>query len=349
MSDITAKDIAKRLGLSPSAVSLALNGKPGVSDKTRVMVMDMAAELGYSLPRSSFPSNATKRSVCFLIFVDRVVSIAEHSSFSTFVLKGIESAASALGYTVLVRYLYASQPIHTQIADVLSDVCGIIVLGTEITESGLSEMSAFIESASMLPIIVLDNTLLANQVDCVANNNFLGAQQATKHLISQGYRRIGYLRSKPRIQVFNEREAGLRKTLADAALPIGPIVDVGISTESALLDFSAWLKSRPDLPDAFFAENDVVAVAAIRALNMYQIKIPSQVAVVGFDDIPICDMTFPPLTTVHAFKETLGRVAFTTMHMRLTAGQNTITAQKTGLCKIELSTQLRIRESTAAK
>lgn len=348
MAEVTAKDIAKRLGLSPSAVSLALNGKPGVSDKTRIMVMDMAAELGYTLPHSVIGANTPKKSICFLIYVDRVVSIAEHTSFSTFVLRGIEATASALGYTVIVRYLYASQPIQAQISDVLNEACGIVVLGTEITKNCLSEMEAFVEYASAVPIVVLDNTLLADKVDCVCNNNFLGVQQAIRHLISQGCRRIGYLRSKQRIQAFDEREEGLRATLRDANLEIAQIVDVGISSESALLDFTAWLKTKPELPDAFFAENDVVAVAAIRALNMHNIKIPQQVAIIGFDDIPICDMTFPPLSTVHAFKETLGRVAVNTIHMRLIAGHNTTTAQKTGLCKNEISTQLRIRESTVA-
>ena len=161
MAEVTAKDIAKRLGLSPSAVSLALNGKPGVSDKTRIMVMDMAAELGYTLPHSVIGANTPKKSICFLIYVDRVVSIAEHTSFSTFVLRGIEATASALGYTVIVRYLYASQPIQAQISDVLNEACGIVVLGTEITKNCLSEMEAFVEYASAVPIVVLDNTLLA--------------------------------------------------------------------------------------------------------------------------------------------------------------------------------------------
>ena len=106
MPSTTARDIAKKLGISTASVSVALNGKPGVSQATRDKVLAAARELGYNISRNA---TAEKKVLCFLIYVDQIVGIAQETTFYTFVLKGVEAAAKALGYCILIRYYYANR------------------------------------------------------------------------------------------------------------------------------------------------------------------------------------------------------------------------------------------------
>lgn len=343
MSGVTARDIAAHLGLSASAVSLALNNKPGVSEQTRALVFDAAARMGYSGLRVPVPSPARRR-LCFVFYVNKLVSIAENTTFSSFVLQGVESAASALGYSTQVRYLRAGESIERQAADICRDVDGILLLGTDVTGESLPEIETFLEAASALPTVIVDNFILAGRLDSVGNDNAAGSRQAVEYLLRRGCRRIGYLRSRHRILNFEEREAGLRAALADAGLKPADIVDMGISFDDAIVDMDRYLSAHRTLPDGFFAENDVIAAAAVRAMKARGIELPAQVSVVGFDDIPICELADPSLTTVHAFKEQLGEVAVRLLDQRLLTRPDTPGAVS-GRLRIAVSTQLHIRNS----
>ena len=106
MAGITAKELAKKLNISPSAVSLAINGKPGVSEKTRTLVLETAMQMGYTkaAPTGSFHTGKT---ICYIRYGGTVINAAEHTSFSSFVLRGVEARATELGYNTQVRYLNA--------------------------------------------------------------------------------------------------------------------------------------------------------------------------------------------------------------------------------------------------
>ena len=108
MPEITAKDIAGQLGISTAAVSMALNGKPGVSSETRSKVLAAAAKIGYVTPKTRQSERQAKNIISFVIYVG--IGVAEQTTFSTFVLRGAEAAAKSLGYRVLVHYFYANQP-----------------------------------------------------------------------------------------------------------------------------------------------------------------------------------------------------------------------------------------------
>ncbi len=344
MAGVTAKEIAARLGLSASAVSLALNNKPGVSRETRRQVFEAAAKMGYNGLKAPSMAAARKR-LCFVFYVNKLVSIAENTTFSSFVLQGVESAASALGYSTQLRYLRAGESIERQAADICRDVDGIVLLGTDIIEESLPEIDAFLTAASALPLVVVDSFMLAGRLDCVGNDNAFGSRQAVEYLMSRGCRSIGYLRSRHRILNFEEREAGLLAALAAAGLKPAEVVDMGISFDDAIVDMDKYLSAHKTLPDGFFAENDVIAAAAIRAMKARGIELPAQVSVVGFDDIPICDLTNPSLTTVRAFKEQLGEVAVRLLDQRLQARQGTGEDTCAGRLRVALSTQLHIRNS----
>lgn len=343
MAKITAKEIAEMLGVSTTAVSLALNGKSGVSEKTRELVVKTAKTYGYKVSqRDSYYSINPVKTLCFMIFVGE---IAQHSAFSSFVLQGIESTASTNGYNTLVRYLYADHILEPQNINLVQSVDALVLLGTDICKEHCNDISTLLDSANDIPKVVLDNMLLATKVDCISNDNYGGSCTAISYLIEQGFNSIGYIRSKQRIMAFEERERGITDTLNNAKLTLAHTVNVGISSEGAYNDMIDWLQTQPDLPRSFFAENDVVAAAAIRAMKSCGISVPSQVSVIGFDDVPIAEMTDPRLTTIKSFMADLGATAVHVILNRATLIQKK--RSSTAFLHVFISTQLQKRESVA--
>lgn len=343
MAGVTVKDIAARLGVSPSAVSLALNGKPGVSEATRDRIVKAAQSMGYARGDAIGPKSNPV--ICFVRYAGETVSIAEHTSFSSFVLQGVEACATELGYSTQVRYLNAGDLGNPGHVESFSGAAGILLLGTDLVEEQLPELEQFFSALDRTPIVTIDSFLLADRVDCVGNDSFGGAKSAANHLLKTGHRRIGYVRSKQRIRILQEREQGVRSALQEAGLSLNVIVDAEISSEGAFQDFENWMKTKPTLPEAFFAENDIMAAAVIRVLKKHGYRVPEDVSVIGFDDVPVCEMLDPPLSTVHVFKQELGTVAMEHLHRRITHGEVPHRSASLGLLRTTLSTRLVIRDS----
>lgn len=348
MARITAKDIAAKLGISPAAVSLALNGRPGVSENTRAMVLETAMQMGYARQEGAV-GNRQPRTLCFVRFAGNVVSVAEHTSFSSFVLQGIEARATELGYSTQVRYLTARDAYTPQNLDFLRQADGILFLGTDITQAQLSKIELFLQAMDDTPVVIIDNILLSSRVDCVVNDCFGGAKSAVEHFIKTGHQKIGYIRAKHRLHNFQERERGILAALEDAGKELAVAIDVEVSSEGAFQDFDAWIKKHTDLPDAFFAENDIVAAAAIRVLKKHGYHVPGDVSVIGFDDIPTCEMLDPPLSTVRCFKEEMGAVAVDILHRRIKQKEVPHRMANTALLSTTLSTRFIPRFSVKKK
>ncbi|MFI3313850.1 MAG: LacI family DNA-binding transcriptional regulator [Eubacteriales bacterium] len=313
MAVVTAKMIAEALNISPTAVSLALNGKAGVSEKTRQAVLEMADDLGYKAPRAADAQSPSK-TLCYMTLAG---TASKHSPFSTYVLEGIEKIAAAEGYNTMVRYLYEDHIFDEANISLLQHIDGLILLGTDITTANSFQILDYFAMCGDIPIIVLDNMLLAGQVDCISNDNYGGARLAIAHLVEQGCTSLGYLRSKTRISAFMERERGIYDTLSAAGFGEPVVVPVDISYENTYQDVLDWLETNPKLPEGFFAENDVLAAAAIRAMKAKGIQVPEQVSVVGFDDVPIAQMTEPQITSIKSFMDDLGAVAGNLLFYRI--------------------------------
>ncbi|MCI8524644.1 MAG: LacI family transcriptional regulator [Oscillospiraceae bacterium] len=350
MGNATAKDIAKKLGLSPATVSVALNGKPGVSQATRERVLAAAAELGYAMTKGILPEHNL---LCFLIYTDPAVGVARETTFYTFVLQGVETAAKALGYRILIRHYDADCGFEEQVCDILGDISGMIVLGTDMTLSRRAALGPFLgETELPFPIVIIDNFTFSAYLDCVGNDNLYGAKSAISHLIDLGHRRIGYLRAQQRITNFDDREHGIKMALLEHTGPDAPpleIIPVDIAADKAFADVSAWLRGCTSLPDALFAENDVVAAAAIRALKANRVRVPDDVSIMGFDNVPICEMVDPTISTVHSFKEKLGSTAVSLLHRRILNRDTVRTAQASGVVKIAMSTRIIDRSSVVRR
>jgi len=346
MAGITAKEIAKKLGITPAAVSMALNGKPGVSAGTRARVLNEAAACGYTTPRAARAVQKGVPAITFVIYVG--AGVAAETTFSAFVLQGVEAMAKKLGYRVLVDYLYEDRPLNEQLPAIVQETCGLVLLGTDITKDQRDSLNLHLRSHISVPMVVVDNFLFAASVDCVGNDNMFGAKAAVSYLIRCGHREIGYLRARQRIANFEDRQVGILLAMEEnKELGLAPlsVVDVDIASEQACRDLCQWLDEGNTPVSAYFAENDVLAAAAVRALESRGYRVPEDVSVMGFDDIALCEMVRPAITTMHSYKERLGELSVQFLHQRIQSGETTRDFGSVAAMKVSVSLSLKERES----
>ncbi len=300
------KDVARKAGVSPSTVSLVLNNKPGISSSTRQRVFQAMAELGY---QDYTPNRGTKnmqRSIQFILYKKHGHVVADTPFFSS-VLEGVEAQVKKHGFSLLITYINAAHGVREPLQQIMDSACsGIILLATEMTHNDLLPFTR-----TGIPLVVLDSYFEEITVDSVVINNRQGSFLATRNLYENGHTEIGYLKSKVAINNFYERKDGYKKALKSCKLPYNTeyIFELGASVETAYTDMKELLSVKRKLPTAFFADNDVIAVGAMRALREAGVRVPQDVSVVGFDDIPMCEMLDVPLTTIRVPKRHIGMLA----------------------------------------
>lgn len=326
----SVKRISEITGYSPATVSNALNMKRGVNKETSERIFQVAEELGY------FASPRGPKSIKFVIF-RRNGAIIDDSPFHPAVMNGVEAAAKENGLaTLYIRLNYGENDYEEQINSLMADTSGgIILLGTEMQEEDFEPFQK-----CKCPLILLDGWSERAHFDGVLINNLDSAVYAVTHLIQKGHRHIGYIRGNYRIKAFQSRECGYRIALQENGLEYNPqrIVTVGTKTESAYEDMLTWLNGNPDLPTAFFVDNDLIAYGVIRALAQKNIRVPEDVSIVGFDDLPYSAVSSPALTTIHVNGSAMGREAVKRL-------LDMMDLPDTGQFKIESCTQFIERES----
>ena len=333
---VTAKELAKQLGLSESAVSLALNQKPGVSTATRNRVLETARELGYDFSRiraAALPQRSG--SIYFIIYKKHGAVVTETPFFSE-LSEGIDLACKQLRYYCNIQYLHEEDDAAPLLSEWARGGCrGIILLGTEMQSH---DLTPFLQSH--LPLVLLDNYFEEVDVDSVLINNMQGAYTATSYLIHKRKEQPGYLHSAYSINNFEERADGFYKVIRKNGMSASRSIVHRLtpSVEGAYADMKDLLAHHEPLANCYFADNDLIAVGAVRAFLEAGYRIPQDIAVVGFDNMPICTYTTPPLTTVHVPKQYMGQTAVRRLY-------EIIDASGSYPVKIEISTSLKKRKS----
>lgn len=331
---ISAKELAQNLNISAATVSMVLNNKPGISEKTRTMVIEAAKEYGYDFSKKGEPGGE-KGSIQYVIYKKHGTVVGDTPFFSQ-VTEGIEQACKAEGYELQITYFYEHQNINEQIQALAEKSCqGILLLGTEMDVEYFPPFSKL-----KVPMVILDTYFEEVNCDSVLINNVQGAYRATNYLLEKGMTEVGYLRSSYPIGNFDERADGYYKALRHHNLPTGhPYVHkLTPSMEGAYLDMIHALRENPPIAQAYFADNDLIAAGAIRAFKECGYKLPEDISIIGFDDLPICDFLEPPLTTMEVPKKRLGQLAVKQLVQK-------ILYEPKVTVKIEVSVKLRERKS----
>ena len=303
---ITAKQLAAQLGLSEAAVSIALNNRPGVSTATRRRVLEAAREAGFDFSRKATMQNAKRGQICFVIY-KKSGAVVDDTPFYSALSEGIGLACKRAHYELVIRYLYEDEDLSDQLFSLkTAGFDGILLLATEMDERSLEPFERF-----SIPIVLLDAYFETLHTDCVLINNIQGGYLAASYLISKRKIQPGYLRSAYRIANFNQRADGFYKALRDHGMSSSrsPVHLLAPSQEGAYADMKALLQAGEEPAGAYFADNDNIAIGAMKALREAGYRIPEDVALIGFDDLPLCEYLDPPLTTVEVPKQYLGEVA----------------------------------------
>jgi DNA-binding LacI/PurR family transcriptional regulator len=331
---ISAKELAQKLNVSPATISMVLNNKPGISAETRDMVLSAAKKYGYDLTKYS-PYTEKAKNICFLIYKKNGQVVSDTPFFSA-LTEGISNTCQANSLTLNILYVYANQPIEPQLKELFEkEYHGVLLLATEM---GREDFSPFLQLPC--PLVVLDCYYEDLAFDTILINNVQGSYVATSRLISNGFKQIGYLKSSFRIANFEERADGYYKALRDHSIKkdFNYVLELSPSMESAYSDMERLLKQGIPLAEAYFADNDLIAAGAMRALLEAGHRIPEEISIIGFDDISLCNFLSPPLSTMRVEKHDFGMLAVKQLQSRI---QNPTQS----LVKLELSTQLISRDS----
>lgn len=292
---ITAKELAKKLNLSATAVSMALNNKPGVSTETKKRILEAAKEYGYDFSRIS--ARHQKNGAIYAVWYRGNNAVIRYAPIFDELLDGIEKECRRQDYRLkILRFSEQKDDLNTILETLrLPDCIGILLLGTELKESDGKEFLSLNK-----PVVILDSYFDSLNANYVLINNRQGAYLATSYLISSRQKQPGHLRSSAPLRNFSERNEGFQKAVRDHGMSVSlcMVHDLPPSMDDAMADMLEIIDSGAPLADCYFADNDLIAIGAIKALKLRGYRIPEDIAVIGFDNISEGTVLEPSLTTV---------------------------------------------------
>ncbi len=337
--DVTIYDIASILNLSPSTVSRALNDNSNVGNKTKKAVKKLALELGYR-PNTIASSLRTTKSNTIGIMVSWI-----NRPFVSSLISGAEKAARAAGYNVIIAQSYDETAIEIENLKGLynSRISALIVSMAMETEK-YEHFDLFIKNG--IPVIFVDRIPKLKKVSKVKINNFNAAFDATQHLIDQGCSRIAHFGGSPNQTIYEDRMHGYIAALKKNNIE----VDHSIIFNAKFLDvneskqFIKKILAMADKPDGIFCANDQSAVTAIQELTAAHFKIPEDIAIIGFNNDPVCEIIKPSLSSIDHPAAEMGRAAIEQALLQMDGnGEHNKTITKD---QIILDTNIIVRESS---
>jgi LacI family transcriptional regulator len=312
-------DIAKEADVSLSAVSLALQGKPGVSEETATRIKRIADGLGYSVQKR------TERKSAFAHFIKLVkhgnILNQDHVSFISDYVDGLMEEGRRQSRGIVVHSFDLAE---TGIEDIVSwlnesEAGGAILLATELDAEDISRFSEL-----RIPFVFLDAYYEHLPFSFFDMNNADAVDSIVSHLYGAGHRRMGIVQGSSLSPNFLLRERSFRESLSRMGLTL---VEkdrflVGSRFEDARRDMRNILATGADLPTALFCVNDIIALGLLKAFTEVGVGVPERVSVVGFDDLSASSMSSPPLSTIRVPKRQIARRAFRSLIQAMEEGKS---------------------------
>lgn len=295
----TSFDIAYRAGVSQATVSRALRDSPLVSEDTRRRIREIARELNYKVDKNA--SNLRRQSsvtLALLLFEDPTPNDTLINPFFLTMLGSITRACARQGYDLLVSFQQFSEDWHADYQDA-HKADGLILLGYGEWFSTRDKLDRLVQQGTHF--VRWGPVFDAQPGMSIGSDNRAGGRLVGEHLFAQGRKRVAYLgANQPTWPEFRDRYLGLCDALQDAKLSTEPALQIDVIDSTELAGYAAAqaLFARGVAFDAMFCASDLIAIGAMRALMEHGLRVPEDVAVVGFDDQPVAAFTNPPLTTV---------------------------------------------------
>ncbi|MGB4844811.1 MAG: LacI family DNA-binding transcriptional regulator [Ferruginibacter sp.] len=336
---ITIKDIAKALGLSTSTVSRALRGSHEISTETKKLVVEYAEQFNYR-PNPIALSLKERRSRSIGVVVCEIAN-----NYFSQAINGIESVAYNRGYHVIISQSHESYD---------REIVNVEHLASRSVDGLLVSLSAETDKVEHFknlhdkgfPIVFFDRITDQIETHKVVADNYHGAYNATQHLIDAGYKKIAHLSSAAHLSISIERLEGYKAALKDNNIVFNESYlkncNHGGMIYKELQDAVKSLVNLKDKPDAIFSAGDRLTVSCLTALNTLGIKIPEEMALVGFSNSPLVELMNPSLTVVKQPAFEMGQSA-TELLIKLIESKRPVTEFE----KIVLQTEIFVRNSSA--
>lgn len=290
-SQVTIKDIARKLGISTSTVSRALKDHPDISVKTKKLVNELAGVLNYKPNAIALSLRSSKSKIIGLIIPEIV-----HHFFSS-VISGIDDITTAAGYNVMIfqtNESYEKEVRATQ-ALLFSRVDGVLVSVAK-TSNTYQHFKDLHNDG--IPVVFFDRTVESLFMESVLVDDYKGAFTATEHLISIGRTNLVHLAASSHLLIGRQRKQGFIDALKKHNIQFDESMIVQCDSHTEALECTKCLLQRDNKPNGIFAVNDTTAVGAMLTIKKAGLRIPEDIAIIGFGDGPIATYVEPPLTTI---------------------------------------------------
>ncbi|HKS99479.1 MAG TPA: LacI family DNA-binding transcriptional regulator [Rugosimonospora sp.] len=327
-SRVTIRDVAAHAGVSVATVSKVINGRYGVSAATYARVQAVIKEMGYeaSLVAQSLRNHRTN-----------VIGIlvADLEPFSTELLKGAADAIRGTGFELVVYSAGGRTSDHVGWERrYLSRLSGTLIDGAVLVTPTV------VDVRYGAPVVAVDPHTGPSDLPTIDSDNLRGARFAVDHLLELGHRRIAMLTGRPDLQSAQLREHGYRQALIAAGVPVDEeLIQVGAYDPAVSAAAARQLLTAPARPTALFAANDLTAIATVEVARDLGLRVPEDLSVVGFDNIPDSALNTPPLTTVDQPIHEMGQRAVNLLI-------SLIRGEPLDATHITLATRLVVRHST---
>jgi len=333
----TLRDIASVVGVSPSAVSMALADHPRIGRETKEAVRAAARELGY-VANSAGRALRSGGSTSIAVVVPNTAQHVFGHPYFMHLLVGVTAAANDHDAILMV----STNPDETHgVAAYERVLRSQAAAGAIIASASINDLNVNRMVDGSLPVVLIVGVLLGRAAAEVSVDDVAGAATITRHLVADhGLRRVGHISGPLDHQTAIDRYEGFRATLAGSGGATHALAIGDFSEQSGRAAAAELLDSMPDI-DAIFAANDEMALGVLEAARTRGLRVPEDLSVVGFDDTEVARVAAPPLTTVAQPLRRMGAVAFRTA-LRLGRGEHIDSHH------VELATELVVRESTAA-
>ena len=326
---VTIKDVAREAGVSVATVSRVWNDAAFVSPETRQRVAAVASRLGYS-PHGAARSLITRTTHALGVLLPDL-----YGEFFSEIIRGIDHTAQRAGYHILVSSSHDSKDeIDAALRSMRGRVDGMIIMSPD-----LEAQRTLHALQGSFPVVLLNAGAESRAFDTITIENHEGASAMVGHLVAHGHRRIAMIGGPERNYDAAERLRGYRTALGDGGIALDPsLLFRGDFSELSGHRAARSLLELEPRPTAIFAANDSMAIGALSALRESGLRVPEDMAVAGFDDIPLARYMNPPLSTVHVDIAKLGERAATLLLSSLQNGERQPQ-------QLQLSTTLVIRSS----
>jgi len=302
-SQITIKDLARELNISPSTVSRALKNNPNISDTTKKMVLELAEKWEYT-PNSIASSLKSQKTNTIGVIIPEIV----HFFFST-VIAGIQKVANEANYSIL--FCQTEESFEREVLDTRAlinhRVDGLLVSISKET----TNINHFKEvEKKNIPIVFFDRISKELDASSVIVEDYEGAKKATLHLIEQGCKRVAHLAGPKHLNISKDRKRGYLDALKSNNMKLEEdyIQECGINKEDGYHSTRILLQLITP-PDAIFANSDMVALGAMQAIKEAGLLIPQDVAIIGFSNWPFSEMIDPHLSSISQSGFEIGKLA----------------------------------------